>query len=63
MTVNEGALDRAMRILVGLAMIANVFAGLHTRLGWLGIIPLATGIVGMCPLYALFGVRTCPIKP
>ena len=62
MPVNEGGLDRAVRIIVGLAVLSQVFVGLETPWAWLGLIPLATGLVGFCPAYALFGVRTCAAK-
>lgn len=55
---NEGNLDRGLRVVVGLAAIALVFVGPQTPFGWLGLIPLVTGIVGSCPLYSLIGVNT-----
>lgn len=60
MTRNEGNIDRALRIIVGLVLIALVFVGPQTPWGWVGLIPLLTGLVGMCPLYALIGINTCP---
>ena len=57
---NEGSLDRLLRVIVGLFLIALVFVGPHTPWGWIGIVPLLTGIVGFCPAYTLLGVRTCP---
>ena len=48
MTVNEGKLDRAVRIVLGLALIAMVFIGPQTPWGWVGIVPLLTGLVGYC---------------
>lgn len=62
MPVNEGTLDRAIRVLVGLGVLSQVFVGLQTPWAWLGLIPLATGLIGFCPAYALLGVRTCPVK-
>ncbi len=58
MTLNEGTLDRAVRIALGLALLTMVFVGPQTWLGWVGVIPLVTGLVGFCPLYRVFGVRT-----
>lgn len=55
---NEGTLDRALRIIVGILLLGAAFVGPKTPLGWLGVIPLASGIVGFCPLYRLIGVRT-----
>lgn len=57
---NEGTLDRALRIIVGLALIAMVFVGPQAAWGWIGVVPLLTGLVGFCPLYRLVGLNTCP---
>jgi hypothetical protein len=62
MTRNEGTIDRALRILVGLALIAIVFVGPQTPWGWIGVVPLITGLVGMCPLYSVLGINTCGLK-
>lgn len=59
---NVGGIDRILRIVVGLALIALVFVGPKTQWGWLGIIPLATGFLRTCPLYSLIGVNTCGTK-
>jgi hypothetical protein len=56
---NEGTIDRILRVGVGLALIAMVFVGPQTPWGWLGLVPLLTGVVGFCPLYRLIGVNTC----
>jgi hypothetical protein len=58
-TTNVGGIDRALRIVVGLALIALVFVGPQTPWGWLGIIPLATGFLRTCPAYSLLGINTC----
>jgi hypothetical protein len=57
--VNEGAADRALRVVVGLAGIAMVFVGPKSPLGWIGLLPLLTGLAGSCPLYTLLGWSTC----
>jgi hypothetical protein len=57
---NEGTLDRAVRVIAGLGILSLVFVGPQTPWGWLGLVPLATGIVGICPAYSLLGIRTCP---
>ncbi len=57
---NVGSLDRLARILVGLVLIALVFVGPRTPWGWIGLVPLLTGIVRICPLYSLLGITTCP---
>jgi hypothetical protein len=56
--LNEGPIDRVLRVLLGVLLLALVFVGPHTWLGWLGVIPLLTGLVGFCPLYRLIGIRT-----
>ncbi|MGL4649961.1 MAG: YgaP family membrane protein [Caldilineaceae bacterium] len=63
MSRNEGTTDRIVRVIVGVAMLALGWMGfvdgwLGTVLQWLGFVPLLTGLVGWCPLYALFGFRT-----
>jgi membrane protein implicated in regulation of membrane protease activity len=60
MTRNVGRTDRILRVVVGLGLIALVFIGPKTSLGWIGIIPLVTGMIGNCPVYSLFGFSTCP---
>ncbi|MGP1356633.1 YgaP family membrane protein [Roseicyclus sp.] len=62
MTRNEGTLDRALRIIAGLVLISLVFIGPQTPWGWIGVVPLVTGLVGMCPLYSILGINTCPMK-
>ncbi|GGD55338.1 YgaP family membrane protein [Croceicoccus mobilis] len=59
MPCNEGKGDRALRIVVGLILIALVFVGPKTAWGWLGLVPLVTGVVGFCPAYRLIGIDTC----
>ncbi len=61
-TVNEGTLDRALRAIVGSALIAIVFVGPKTPWGWLGLVPLATAALGWCPAYTLLGINTCGVK-
>ncbi len=58
---NEGTIDRILRVIVGLAILSLVFVGPQTPWAWLGLVPLLTGLVGYCPAYALFGIRTCPM--
>jgi len=55
---NEGIVDRIVRVGLGLALISLAVIGPATPLGWLGLVPLVTGIVGTCPIYRLIGVRT-----
>ena len=59
---NEGALDRGFRVVLGVALLSLVFFGPQTAWGWIGIVPLLTGVAGSCPLYNLVGLNTCPKK-
>ena len=64
-TTNEGTMDRALRIIVGVALLAMFF--MYPEASWrywtlLGIVPLATGLLGTCPVYSMLGVSTCPVK-
>ena len=60
--VNEGKIDRVIRVILGIVLLALVFVGPKTPWGWIGLVPLITGLVGFCPLYKLLGVSTCPTK-
>lgn len=59
---NEGATDRILRVGLGVVLLSLVFVGPQTLWGLVGIVPLATGILGSCPVYTLLGVSTCPLK-
>ena len=59
MAKNVGTVDRILRILVGIVLLSLVFVGPKTAWGWIGVIPLATGLVSFCPLYQVLGIRTC----
>lgn len=59
MTKNMGTADRTIRAIVGVVLLALVFVGPQTAWGWIGVIPLATALMGNCPAYSLIGVRTC----
>lgn len=58
-TTNVGSADRILRIVLGLVLIALVFVGPKTPWGWVGIVPLVTGLFRTCPLFSLFGMSTC----
>ncbi len=60
-TKNEGNADRAIRILVGLGLLSLTVVGPRTMWGLVGIVPLATGLVGSCPIYKILGVSTCKV--
>jgi hypothetical protein len=59
MVNNIGGVDRILRIVVGLVLIALVFVGPQTPWGWVGLVPLLTGLVRWCPAYSLIGMDTC----
>ena len=61
MKINVGSIDRSLRIVVGLALVAWALFG-GPVWAWIGVVPLATGLFRFCPLYSLLGVNTCPIK-
>jgi len=58
MKFNVGGIDRILRIIVGAALIALVFVGPQTPWGWVGVVPLATGLIGWCPAYLPFGLSS-----
>ena len=64
---NVGGIDRIVRIIAGLFLISLVFVGdqifvQNVVWGWVGVVPLATGIFKFCPAYTLFGLKTCSAK-
>jgi hypothetical protein len=59
---NEHVIERVIRVAVGLALLMIVFVGPKTAWGWVGLLPLATGLLGSCPAYTLLGVSTCANK-
>lgn len=59
MSKNVGGIDRALRIVVGVALVGATVAGLLPVWGWIGVVPLATGLIGWCPAYRLLGFKTC----
>ncbi len=60
--VNEGTVDRAVRVVAGVAILSLAFIGPKTPWAYLGALPIVTGLLGTCPLYTLFGWSTCPIQ-
>ena len=58
MTQNIGSIDRGLRIVVGLALIGLTLAGNIGPWGWIGVVPLATAVIGWCPAYSLIGAST-----
>ena len=55
---NMGKADRIIRVILGVLLIGNVFFALKHPIGWIGVVLLITGIVGICPLYSLLGINT-----
>jgi hypothetical protein len=62
MKLNVGGIDRAARVIAGLVLIGLTLSGIIGAWGWIGIVPLATGLFSFCPLYAVLGLNTCPVK-
>jgi hypothetical protein len=62
MKVNVGGFDRVLRIVVGLVLIALAATGTVGLWGWIGVVPLLTGLFRFCPAYSLFGMNTCPMN-
>jgi len=62
LSVNEGYVDRVLRVIVGLAILSLAFVGPKSMWAYLGLVPLLTGLVGFCPAYALLGIRTCKLR-
>lgn len=61
MTANVGGLDRILRIVAGLVLLSLVWI-VPTNWGWIGLVPLLTGLFSFCPAYTLIGLNTCPMK-
>ena len=61
MKSNVGGIDKILRIVAGIALIGWALAG-GPVWAWIGIVPLATGLMGWCPFYPLIGLNTCPLK-
>lgn len=62
MKANVGGLDRILRIAVGIVLIALSAMGVVGVWGWIGVVPLLTGLIGWCPAYPILGISTCPMK-
>ena len=61
MKLNVGGIDRILRIVAGLVLIGLTLAGTIGVWGWIGVVPLATGLFRFCPAYTLLGMNTCPM--
>jgi len=62
MKSNVGGIDRILRIVIGLALIALTLTGTIGVWGWIGVVPLLTAAFGFCPLYTVLGFSSCPMK-
>jgi Inner membrane protein YgaP-like, transmembrane domain len=62
MKTNLGVVDRVLRVVIGLVLVAWVLLASGPTWAWLGIVPLFTGIINFCPLYRLLGINSCNSK-
>ncbi|WP_374403434.1 DUF2892 domain-containing protein [Niveibacterium sp.] len=62
MAANVGGIDKVVRIGGGAVLVGLAAAGIVGAWGWIGVVPLATGLFGVCPAYGLLGINTCPMK-
>lgn len=62
MTSNVGGIDKALRIVAGITLLVLATLGIGTPWTWIGVVPLATGLLGWCPAYSIFGLKSCPAK-
>ncbi len=62
MKTNVGGIDRILRIVVGAALLVMAATGAIGAWGWIGVVPLLTGLLSTCPLYSILGMNTCPMK-
>lgn len=62
MKVNVGGIDRVLRIVAGVVLIALTLTNVIGPWGWIGVLPLVTGLFRVCPAYSLLGMNTCPMK-
>ena len=62
MKANVGGIDKILRIVAGLVLIALAIMGKGTPWTWIGVVPLATGLFNFCPLYTVLGINTCPVS-
>jgi len=62
MNANVGGIDKLLRIVAGIVLLVLAAVGIGTPWTWIGVVPLVTGLLGWCPAYSMFGLRTCPAK-
>ncbi len=62
MKSNSGTIDRSLRVIAGIVLVTLAATGTVGVWGWIGVVPLVTGLVGYCPIYGIFGMSTCSMK-
>jgi hypothetical protein len=62
MKKNVGGIDRILRVVAGIVLLGLTLTGTIGAWGWIGIVPLATGLLSTCPLYSILGMNTCPMQ-
>ncbi|HEU6456397.1 MAG TPA: DUF2892 domain-containing protein [Roseateles sp.] len=62
MKTNVGGIDRILRIVIGAILVGLTLVGIIGAWGWIGFVPLATGLLRTCPLYRVLGLSTCPLQ-
>ena len=62
MKANAGTIDRALRVIAGLALVGLTATDMLPMWGYIGAVPLLTGLIGFCPLYPILGINTCSMK-
>lgn len=61
-TMNVGTWDRWIRVIVGAVLVVLAATDRIGAWGWIGVIPLVTGLIGRCPMYSALGLNTCPVQ-
>jgi len=59
MKANVGGIDKILRIAIGIALIAMAYMNIVGVWGYIGVVPLLTGLIGWCPIYPILGIKTC----
>ena len=59
---NEHNIERGLRVAFGIGLLSLAFVGPQTAWGYLGVVPVLTGLLGSCPIYTMLGMSTCPVK-
>lgn len=62
MKANVGGIDKILRIVAGIVLIAMAVIGVIGAWGFIGVVPLVTGLIGWCPAYTLLGIKTCKLQ-